>query len=617
MHRNSPYSNNTGSSVVAVMIVVATLAALSATAFISTMTLARNVERSNTYREALNIGDGALEHAFGYWREVARQRSNVNRPGADFSGLPLPTAQMFASVPNFTASANANPTTGTPFTIANFKISAVDPEYNVVAQSVAPPTGTGMSVGTRSTFYLAKADVTLPAMTGRIQAKLRRIFEKQILSPWNYAIFFVDDLEINPGPPFTVTGKVHSNGKVYTGHDTLTFAAQMTYGDDWTVGFMPGESAHNGETPISPHYPDNQPPTREQGEQPYGLDSQRIFSTTDANPNNDSYREIVEQRSGAMTDPFTDLTDPTQPRKARYYDQADIKILVSSTGALTIKDANDTILTGASTGNSKKIYDLVISAVTTGQYIQDNREAAQVKLTTLDVSKIYAAYKVGGTLAGTGFQGVIYVTDTSAATAPANERRGVRLKNGAFIPPGGLTVASDNAIYIQGDYNTGKTAIVNPPSNALGALNDPTKPTVSTYQRESCAVVADAVMILSNSWSDANAGLAVSARQATNTTINTAIVSGIVQSGTQGTNYSGGAENFPRFLETWGSAVTLTYYGSMVELYKSKYHTGVWGKSNVYDPPKRNWYFDTRFYTDPPPGSLDLVIYKKGRWYLE
>ena len=124
-------------------------------------------------------------------------------------------------------------------------------------------------------------------------------------------------------------------------------------------------------------------------------------------------------------------------------------------------------------------------------------------------------------------------------------------------------------------------------------------------------------MILSNNWSDANANSGVGARQATNTTVNTAIVSGIVASATLNGNYSGGAENFPRFLETWGSTVTFTYYGSMVQLYKSKHHKGAWGKPNVYSPPKRNWYFDTQFYTDPPPGTLDLVIYKKGRWYVE
>ncbi len=55
----------------------------------------------------------------------------------------------------------------------------------------------------------------------------------------------------------------------------------------------------------------------------------------------------------------------------------------------------------------------------------------------------------------------------------------------------------------------------------------------------------------------------------------------------------------------------------MVELFKSKYHTGVWGKNNVYNPPARNWYFDTSFYINPPPGTLDLVLYKRGRWFLE
>src|SRR5678816_4162414 len=117
------------------------------------------------------------------------------------------------------------------------------------------------------------------------------------------------------------------------------------------------------------------------------------------------------------------------------------------------------------------------------------------RLTTLDVSKINTAYRPGGTLAAVPFNGVIYISDTTASSAPVNERRGIRLKNGASIPPGGLTVASDNAVYIQGDYNTGTTALSSPASNALGSLNDPTKPTVVGYDRQSSAVVADAVMI--------------------------------------------------------------------------------------------------------------------------
>jgi hypothetical protein len=80
-------------------------------------------------------------------------------------------------------------------------------------------------------------------------------------------------------------------------------------------------------------------------------------------------------------------------------------------------------------------------------------------------------------------------------------------------------------------------------------------------------------------------------------------------------SYSGGAENFPRFLENWSSA-TLTYYGSMVQLYQSAQSIGEWGKANVYSPPTRQWYFDTNFKTKPPPGSLMVYSYVKGRWYV-
>src|SRR5207249_4570218 len=80
-----------------------------------------------------------------------------------------------------------------------------------------------------------------------------------------------------------------------------------------------------------------------------------------------------------------------------------------------------------------------------------------------------------------------------------------------------------------------------------------------------------------------------SSRIAGNTTVNAAIISGIVPTAAAGGDgsYSDGAENFPRFLENWSNA-TLTYYGSMVELYQSAQSTGEWGKANVYSPP-RGW----------------------------
>ena len=132
--------------------------------------------------------------------------------------------------------------------------------------------------------------------------------------------------------------------------------------------------------------------------------------------------------------------------------------------------------------------------------------------------------------------------------------------------------------------------------------------------------LADAVMILSNNWADANSASSLSSRIATPTTVNTAIVASIVPtSGTAGNpgTYSGGAENFPRFMENWGSNKTFTYNGSMVELFLSKQNTGFWGSDNVYNAPKRQWSFDSLFYTSPPPGTLTIVSYNKERWFVQ
>jgi len=156
------------------------------------------------------------------------------------------------------------------------------------------------------------------------------------------------------------------------------------------------------------------------------------------------------------------------------------------------------------------------------------------------------------------------------------------------------------------------------PSNAT-SNNDPTQPQSAGYNRQPCAVLADAVTFLSNSWNDANAsGLnalsTLSQRVATNTTVNTAIVSGIVPTTTG--LYSGGAENFPRFLEDWGGGKKMTYYGSMVELFNSMQSRGKWGTADVYGVPQRQWYFDNNFQVSTPPGSLMVYSYIKGKWWL-
>ena len=614
------------STLIVVMSITATLMVIVAVAADYTMNINRNVRRSNTLESAIATGDSCLDILFGNWRSICRQPGNVNQalPTNSFTSIPLPTSSLFPNIPNFGARAADyyGASLANPPTISNFKVVAADAEWNPLSSAAATPIPMLGSMldpnGTNTAAvynYVASADITLPAVTGNVVAKVRRVLQRQQLSPWNFAIFYVDPLEIHPGPQFTVTGPVHTNSDLYTGHNTLTFAGKVTFGSDWFINFMPGDGTHP-ETPQSPNYASNLPPARSQALQPFGMDSTSIFNTTDSNPNNDSYHELIEPPVAGYPDPLATMTPP-----ARYWDQASVIIQVgdnpsSSTKGFDGVKGHDLVtfytVTNTSTGalsapiTSGPLYTALAGAISTNQTIQDNREGANIGVATLDVSQIETS---SGTLAyksGLPAAPIIYMYDSSATSSA---RRGIRIKNGTKIPTAGLTVASNNPVYIQGDFNTGGT----PPSDS-GNPSDATTPQVSGYTRAPVSILADAVNILSKSWSDSQSG---TMPEATNTTVNAAIIAGTVPTAPVGGDgsYSGGAENFPRFLEDWSSA-TLTYYGSMVELYQSKQSIGEWGKANVYNPPTRQWYFDSNFQTKLPPGSIAIYTYVKGRWYV-
>jgi hypothetical protein len=605
-----PCHKQSGSSLVVVVVIMATLLVIVGMAAEYTTTVNRLVQRTTTQQNALSAADATIEVLFTNWRAICRATPTTPLPSNSFSSISLPTNTIL-SLPASSKFAKAgslsdltdeyDPT----YTVSNVKIVAVNGTLQPLAgPGIAPVPAVGMSqtgsINTTSASYnyIASADVTLPALSGNVIAKVRRVFSKQQLSPWNWAIFYVDPLEIHPGPLFTVTGWVNTNSTLYTAHNTLTFADKVTYAADWFIGFMPGDGQHP-ETPASPNWPSNLPPARDTALQPFGMDSSAIFSSSDPNPNNDSYHELIQIPAAGYTDPLA---------TSRYWNQASVAIKIDAGNNVTIGQPNtDGTITPFNASNP--LYVMFSGAISTNHPIQDNRETATVRLVNLDVSKIENnTAGLAPTYKAAGFNGIVYIYDSSNTSG---SRRGVRLVNGSKIPSMGLTVASLNPIYVQGDYNTGGAPLSD------GSPGDPTNPQVSGYNRAPCAVIGDAVDILSNSWNDANSSAGTSSRVANNTTINTAILAGIVPSASPGGDgsYSGGAENFPRFLEDWSHA-NLTYYGSMVELYLSQQSTGEWGKANVYVPPTRRWYFDTNFKVRPPPGTLMVYSYVKGRWSI-
>lgn len=218
-------------------------------------------------------------------------------------------------------------------------------------------------------------------------------------------------------------------------------------------------------------------------------------------------------------------------------------------------------------------------------------------------------------------------------------RRSVRLFNGEDLKltgaPGklsetkGITVASENMVYVWGNYNT--TGVNCQPSGG-STLNDPTQPCSYGGDQVPASIVCDAIFPLSKTWFDALIAIYPEGNNrrfaddgAPSIRDTTAVRAGVIAGNNlpalagapdQKTNNSssldnesrlvGGMHNFPRFLERWNNQ--WNFVGSMIPLYRSTQALGPWhidNGSTIYQPPIRNWAFDTTF-NDPsrlPPGT--------------
>jgi hypothetical protein len=91
--------------------------------------------------------------------------------------------------------------------------------------------------------------------------------------------------------------------------------------------------------------------------------------------------------------------------------------------------------------------------------------------------------------------------------------------------------------------------------------------------------------------------------------------------------YNGGLENVMRFLENW-EGITVSYRGSIIDLWKSEYATGKWvygsGSDGIfrYNAPTRDWGYDTLYRTQSPPGmtyvfGMEELSWDRSTWTAE
>jgi hypothetical protein len=203
----------------------------------------------------------------------------------------------------------------------------------------------------------------------------------------------------------------------------------------------------------------------------------------------------------------------------------------------------------------------------------------------------------------------IACSTTGAWNVVLAPRHVLRLINGTLgnVPEkpdgtGGFTVASEQPVYVVGNYNA-------------NAGNVAQWPVAAGNTDSAAAVIADTVTLLSTSYSDpVSMSSPFSPVAAGQSFYRIAIASGktltFKEPPAQASVHNdfgtdGGVHNFLRYIENWGST-NLYYEGSMVSLFYSAYGTGSFKCcTTVYSPPHRVYAFDTNFLTPSllPPGT--------------
>lgn len=605
--KTNPQKPTSGTALIVSMLVIFLVVVAIGVAMNLTTSTVRQTDASRDFSALRAAAEGALDYGYGVW---TKRINSVYGPVSDTDlTASLGTTPVFPGL-TYTSPLQLVGTDmyGRPMAGIPQKVRVNLPNY---------PGWIGLN-----TSYLASVKLSGQFPGGRtVQYGVKRSINYTVVPLFQSTAFFEDNLELYKTATMTIGGLVHTNSKAYVSSSrdagsaqgaTLTFTGNLSH----VTGYIDGRwtdsggqvrdappqawlwSGYSANSSFPPSYPSGgigSQLSQVSRIEPLGADAASLLhppvdsngnSTGDTNPNDDSFRELIEP-----PDTSGGYADPAGIAERRFYNKAGIRIHIdaqrNANGSYTytpvITTQNGTSLTSAQR--------TALTSALSQQTIYDRREGQNIRVTTLDVGAVRTTLN-----AAAGFNSVIYIdqTDAVSGTVSSSDPHGIRLKNGSNLPTAGLTVASQNPVYIQGDYNT-----------------------TNQSTRGSAAVLADAVTILSNAWVDSNSSGNLSARIAAPTTVNTAIVAGFLPSGWTNPNtgaqygYSGGLNNFPRFLENW-SATNFNYTGSMIELFTSQVNIGEWDTGSIYVPPVRVWNFDNNFTDSPPPGTLDAVTVGRG-----
>jgi hypothetical protein len=461
--------------------------------------------------------------------------------------------------------------------------------------------------------YRVVSNVTQTNEPYTVSAAVQQDLQLVGIPVFQFAIFYNSLLEFTWAATMTVNGRTHANTNIFLGSSkNLTFNSVATSVGTITspAWFGKTKSQYTGNINFN-------------GSPGYSTNANALTLPVGTNNAPEVVHEIV-YLPPSNEDPNSAMG------QQRFFNKAGLILLVSNnTVNLTLRtspgDSQPTNLVAfySSTNYAGIVTNFPFLSVSNSFY--DQRESKTVLVTDINVGKLKSWLVTngavnwkfpnnGGTYDHGVFPNILYVADNrpgSSSVLPA-----VRLYNGAVIPtntapsglPTGFTVATANPLYVKGDYN-------NPSGNQSSTDTSKTFP---------ASLISDALTILSSQWVDSQSTYSLSSgskNDAVSTTVNAAILSGVVYStGDDVDNFSGGVMNLPRLLEDWGNSspsVVLTLNTSIVNFFNSTRATAQFQEPGVYYyAPTRIFSFDQNFTNEAklPPGTPMLGVIQRTKW---
>ncbi len=398
--------------------------------------------------------------------------------------------------------------------------------------------------------------------------QLTQTFERALVPIFQFAVFYGNDLEIAPGPTMSLLGRVHSNGSLWLqAGNTLNIDSYVTSAGSIHHGRKGAGGVSSGDVRIKDGSGDYI--SMKEGSEWLEADDAHWYDSSIARWNGrvqdsthgqeqlnvplngtDDAHKLIERAAGGNADSYEDKAT------LKFIDGQALQRV--SVGDVWNNVTADMIGKGIIEKKNNQFYDA--------------RDTKWVDVTEFDIQKLYdEGYAPSN--------GVVYFAD-NVGDFPA-----LRINNADELGDA-LTIASENPVYTFGNFNS--------------------------TNKKPASIMGDAVTFLSPNFDDGLSSGNKSFRLADPTIVNASIMTGNIETTTS--NYNGGFENLPRFLEVW-SGKNFTWSGSMVNLWYAQQANSTWN-GTYYSPPIRDWSYDTDL-DDPanlPPGSPVVRIFQRTGW---